>query len=118
MHTPARIAVSRSRGLTIHWQDGHISHYALRYLRDHCPCATCATRQAPAESPSPFPLFTPALRIETVEPVGSYALSIHFNDGHRTGIYSFDYLRRICPCDACASPLTPPSPPVKPAGCA
>ncbi len=98
MHVPARIAVSRSRGLTIHWQDGHTSHYDLRYLRDHCPCAACATRKPASAGPSPFPVFTPALRIERAEPVGAYALSLHFSDGHRTGIYSFEYLRRVCPC--------------------
>jgi DUF971 family protein len=112
MHIPVRIAASRSRGLTIHWQDGHTSHFDLRYLRDHCPCAACATRP-----PSAFPIFTPA-SIVAVEPVGSYALRINWSDGHSTGIYSFDYLRRICPCGACAPPLTPPSPPAKPAGCA
>jgi len=108
MHAPARIAVSRSRGLTIHWQDGHISHYALGYLRDRCPCAACAT-----PPPSAFPIFTPAL-IAAVEPVGAYALRIRWSEGHSAGIYSFDYLRRICPCGACARPLTPPSPSGKP----
>jgi len=34
--------------------------------------------------------------------VGNYAIQIEFTDGHSTGIYSFDYLRTICPCDACA----------------
>jgi DUF971 family protein len=34
--------------------------------------------------------------------VGNYALQIDFSDGHTTGIYSYDYLRTICPCDECA----------------
>jgi DUF971 family protein len=34
--------------------------------------------------------------------VGNYALHFDWSDGHTTGIYSFDYLRRICPCPACS----------------
>jgi DUF971 family protein len=37
-----------------------------------------------------------------VEEVGSYAIRIDWSDGHGTGIYSFDHLRRICPCKKCA----------------
>ncbi len=36
-----------------------------------------------------------------VGPVGNYALSFTWNDGHSTGIYTFDFLRRICPCSQC-----------------
>ncbi len=97
MHSPARIALSRSRGLTIHWQDGHQSHYSARYLRDHCPCALCATRK-----PSPFALFDPTLQALSIEPVGAYAVQIHFSDQHRSGIFSFDRLRALCPCGECA----------------
>jgi DUF971 family protein len=37
------------------------------------------------------------LRAERIEPVGNYAIRIHFNDGHRTGLYSWKYLRTIEP---------------------
>ena len=37
------------------------------------------------------------LRAERLEPVGNYAIRIHFNDGHRTGLYSWTYLRTIEP---------------------
>jgi DUF971 family protein len=35
--------------------------------------------------------------------VGSYAIQINFSDGHNTGIYSYEQLRMICPCKACAA---------------
>ena len=35
------------------------------------------------------------VRIERVEPAGRYALQIHFDDGHNTGIYSWEYLRQL-----------------------
>ena len=38
---PEHIAISKSKGIQIDWKDGHHSQYALGYLRDECPCATC-----------------------------------------------------------------------------
>jgi len=34
--------------------------------------------------------------------VGNYAIQIQFSDAHATGIYSFDCLRELCPCEECA----------------
>ena len=98
---PVQISVSRSRGLTIQWREGHRSEYPLRYLRDRCPCATCTETRGGAD-PSPFPMFQPALRLVSVEPVCRYALKLQWSDGHNTGIYSWEYLRSICPCPECA----------------
>jgi DUF971 family protein len=36
-----------------------------------------------------------------LKPVGRYAVNIHFSDGHTTGIFSYDYLRSLCPCETC-----------------
>lgn len=41
------------------------------------------------------------LKVEHVAPVGNYAVKFVWNDGHRTGIYSWDYLRRHCQCEQC-----------------
>ena len=108
---PEHIAVSKSRGIDIDWKDGHHSSYALEYLRDWCPCATCTgshgteprkkTTEAPKEL---FPMFKPNLRMNSIEQSGNYALHIAWNDGHSSGIYSWDHLRRICPCEICKPP--------------
>ena len=37
----------------------------------------------------------------SVAPVGNYALRFGWSDGHDTGIYTFDYLRKLCPCPQC-----------------
>ena len=98
---PKRIDVSLSSGVQIEWSDGHGSDYALDYLRDHCPCATCTTgKHKPAPS-SPFTMYKRVLKMDAVEPVGRYALQFKWSDGHSTGIYSFDHLRNICPCAEC-----------------
>jgi DUF971 family protein len=104
-YDPEHIAISKSKGIQIDWTDGHHSSYTLEYLRDECPCATCTgahgtspqktNYSAPAD---PFPMFKPALKMLNVAPVGNYAIQIFWNDGHSTGIYSFDHLRKICPC--------------------
>jgi DUF971 family protein len=84
----------------ITWNDGHFSTYPSWYLRENCPCASCVDefsgqRKLPAGSiPS-------TLERVSVEPVGNYALHFGWSDGHGTGIYTFDHLRKICPCPQC-----------------
>ncbi len=110
--TPLHIAVSKSRGVTIDWSDGHKSEFSNAYLRDECPCASCTGAHGTepqrsnyageaAAAGNPFQMFKPKLRMESIEEVGSYAIRIYWNDGHNTGIYSFDHLRAICPCTEC-----------------
>jgi DUF971 family protein len=47
-------------------------------------------------------MFKPRAQARSAHAVGHYAIQIDFTDGHATGIYSFDYLRTICPCEDCA----------------
>jgi DUF971 family protein len=109
---PEHIAISKSKGIKIDWKDGHHSEYTLGYLRDECPCATCTgahgtkpekTNYAASESApaNPFKMYTPTLKMLRVEEVGAYAIRIDWSDGHGSGIYSFDHLRRICRCPEC-----------------
>ena len=100
---PKKVDISLSRGVEIVWEDGHVSHYALDYLRRRCPCATCraAPQAAIAEPANPFPMYKPAPKLTNVETVGRYAVRLFWADGHSTGLYSFDYLREICPCAEC-----------------
>ena len=102
---PEHIAISKSKGIQIDWKDRHASKYALQYLRDKCPCATCtgAHGTPPREPtpPDPFQMYKPTLKMLSVEEVGHYAIRIQWSDGHNTGIYSFDHLRKICACVEC-----------------
>jgi DUF971 family protein len=107
-----KVHVSSGAGIDIAWSDGHASHYDFKYLREECPCAMCNDeRQKKADAPhkpgpqlnSPLlPMFKPKVTARAAHAVGNYALQIDFNDGHGTGIFSFDFLRTICPCEACA----------------
>jgi DUF971 family protein len=106
---PEHIAISKSKGIKIDWRDRHRSEFAVEFLRDQCPCASCTgahgTEPQKTNYSAPvndaFPMYKPKLKILNVEPIGAYAMKIDWSDGHNTGIYSFDYLRNICPCPAC-----------------
>ncbi len=104
--TPAkvRIALTEGTGVEIVWKDGHRSQWTFPYLRDACPCATCheerekSGRALGEPRPSPvgmFPIYTPPARPLEALPVGRYAIKFKWVDGHESGIYSWDFLRRL-----------------------
>ena len=105
-HVPIKIKlVAGNDTLSILWADGHASAYSYRELRDRCPCATCSEGvETSQQQASLLPMLgVKPLKPERAELVGRYALQIFWNDGHSAGIYSFDYLRSLCPCPQCAS---------------
>lgn len=103
--TPANIKLDAGNGtLAIRWSDGHQSSYGYQYLRDRCPCATCIGaegHESKAAAVTPLPMFKKALKPERAELVGRYALQIYWSDNHSAGLYTFPYLRALCPCEAC-----------------
>ena len=46
-------------------------------------------------------MFKPAVKADSADAVGKYAIKFHFNDGHELGIYSWQFLRDWCPCEEC-----------------
>ena len=83
--------------LAILWRDGVESYLPLERFRRACPCAMCGgepdvlgniVRPDVRYSASSFDL-------EGWQIVGGYALQPRWADGHNTGLYSFQYLRRI-----------------------
>ncbi|HUJ30611.1 MAG TPA: DUF971 domain-containing protein [Candidatus Acidoferrum sp.] len=105
-----KVHVSTGEGVEITWSDGHTSRYDFPYLRDHCPCALCNDERMKKDklSSSPaLPMFKPRVKAKSATAVGNYAVQIEFTDGHATGIFSFEHLREICPCDACAREFRP-----------
>lgn len=104
-----KVLLTTGEGVVVEWRDGHQSRYTFPYLREHCPCATCRDRRAQGQSVvgsrvrGDLPLYQEPARALRAEPVGHYAVRFDFSDAHGTGIYSFEYLRRICPCDNCRS---------------
>jgi DUF971 family protein len=86
-------------GLKIEWSDGVVTFTAWRQLRANCPCAGCIEeRGKPAD---PFRVLTPQEAAAgppapvAMRPVGHYAYQITWNDGHDTGIYTLEVLRKL-----------------------
>jgi DUF971 family protein len=101
--TPNSLDLKRDEKLTVRWSDGKVCVYSLSLLRTMCPCAQCRTARGDSHlrkrtSLSVLPGdFSEPLRATGAQLVGNYALQIEWSDGHATGIYSFEYLREICP---------------------
>ena len=98
---PTALARTPDGRLQITWSDGLTRVYTVKELRDACPCATCREKRNAGDS-QPAPLFTilkpeeaRPLTLAGMEPVGHYAYSIAFSDGHDTGIYTMDLLREL-----------------------
>jgi len=97
---PTNLALSGDNRLLIEWSDGQRRSYDFRELRDHCPCATCREKRSqPAPPPTSLTILSAAetqpLKLLDMSPVGNYAYTIKFSDGHDTGIYTFALLREL-----------------------
>jgi DUF971 family protein len=101
--TPTRLDLKRDEKLTVVWSDGRTCAYPLTFLRSMCPCAACKQQREEELAKPKTRLtilpgnFTSDIRVLHAELVGNYALRIDWSDNHGTGIYSFEYLREICP---------------------
>ncbi len=105
-----RVLISEGKGLEIDWADGHKSAWTFPWLREACPCATCVEQrtledrkpgEAKPKSATLLPMYVPPPKPASAHAVGRYAIQFNWQDGHSGGIYSWEYLRRMCQCSAC-----------------
>lgn len=83
--------------LAIAWNDGEESFLPLEPMRRACPCAACGGEpDVLGQVQRPRVSYLPAsFELRGWAVVGGYALQPAWADGHGTGLYSFDYLRRL-----------------------
>ncbi|HWY41268.1 MAG TPA: DUF971 domain-containing protein [Chthoniobacterales bacterium] len=83
--------------LAIRWNDSTESYLDLQFLRRACPCAACGGEpDVLGNILRPDVNYTDdSFELVGFQIVGGYALQPVWGDGHNTGIYSFQYLRRI-----------------------
>jgi DUF971 family protein len=83
--------------LAIRWNDEAESYLDLKFLRRACPCAACGGEPDVLGNISrPDVKYSEdSFRLASFNLVGGYALQPRWRDGHDTGIYSFQYLRRL-----------------------
>lgn len=94
MH-PSKIRLIEKKKLLIIWDDGNESILGLRELRKKCPCATCLAERD-KQSKMYIPLFAEnQVTVKSINQVGNYAVQITWNDGHNTGIYEYNFLKRF-----------------------
>lgn len=110
---PTSITANRQTGeLKIIWNDAHESVYSFSLLRFACPCADCRGGHENMRSdPDPEVFFlpdedSPKTRLRNIEAIGTYALAPEWEDGHHYGIYTWGYLRALCPCTLCHPELS------------
>ncbi len=102
---PKGITVNKNEGyLEIVWSDDKVCRYPLSHLREACPCVQCrGGHEFMGREHDPDNILTLIPKrsyvISNVEMIGNYALQPSWDDGHHTGIYTWEYLRRLCPPD-------------------
>ncbi len=82
----------KSKVLEITFDDGKNFRLPCEYLRVYSPSAE-VRGHGPGEEV--LQLGKEQVNIEKIEPVGTYAIALHFDDGHNTGIYSWDTLYQL-----------------------
>lgn len=83
--------------LAVAWSDGHETYLPLEAVRRACPCAVCnGEPDVLGRGEKPTPQLTPdSFELVSHERVGGYGWQPKWADGHNTGIFSVDYLRRL-----------------------
>jgi DUF971 family protein len=91
---PEAIDVTAANEIHLRWPDGAEATLTAFALRAACPCAGCVEEGTGRKLLDPGTL--PAdVRPGAVEPIGNYAVKIHWSDGHDTGIYTWSHLREL-----------------------
>ncbi len=100
---PQAITLNKTLGqLEIIWTDGLVSSYPLSHLREACPCVECRgghSKMGLEHAPDDLLQLVPrrSYKVTALSAVGNYALQPSWDDGHSTGIYTWEYLRLISP---------------------
>lgn len=90
---PTEISLrQKSRQLDITFDNGERFSYSCEYLRVHSPSAEV---QGHGPGQGVLQVGKEKVNIEKIEPVGNYAVCLYFDDGHHTGIYSWEYLYKL-----------------------
>ena len=94
MIEPVQIVEESDHEVSIKWSDDSQTLYNAVQLRRSCPCATCVNEWTGEKILSDDQV-PPDITLSSISIVGRYALNFHFSDGHDTGIFSFEYLRKL-----------------------
>lgn len=78
------------------WDDGLEFVFTTEFLRSHCPCALCMHQKEEDRRQGLFRLpLANQTELRAIELSGNNAMIITWGDGHKSGIYTWDYLRSL-----------------------
>jgi DUF971 family protein len=92
--TPVDVDIVRDRAVTIRFEDGEVCVFDVGELRRWCPCASCRGQREKGMPSWPRPGGSDTVAVARADLVGAWGLSIDWDDGHSTGIYAWQILRR------------------------
>ncbi len=95
---PTKIKILEKNSLFIKWDDNSETLLNLKYLRDECPCAGCKGETILLKTYRPAntnDIKPEGYLIKDIQPVGNYGIQITWKDGHNTGIYNWEYIKKI-----------------------
>ncbi|WP_040295333.1 gamma-butyrobetaine hydroxylase-like domain-containing protein [Beggiatoa alba] len=82
----------QSKYLEITFESGEHFDFTCEFLRVFSPSAEV---RGHTEAQAVLQEGKAAVNIEKIEPVGTYAVILYFDDGHNTGIYSWDWFYHL-----------------------
>jgi len=87
-------AIQSEQVLEVTWSDAQVDRFPYLFLRSECPCASCrdewtGERILRAES------IRADLKLEGMEPIGTYAVQLAWSDGHSSGLFTWETLRQL-----------------------
>jgi DUF971 family protein len=91
---PVEVSLVENAGLSVQWDDGAVSVFAHKWLRARCPCAECVEEWTGQRTVGEAQV-KDDVRMQGFSGVGNYAIQPDWSDGHKTGIYSWDYLLKL-----------------------
>lgn len=93
-NTPIGLRRRDPRTLSVLWEDGRRDDFDVRDLRLACHCALCVEEMSGRKLLDPKTVRADVSPRQIVS-IGNYALGFDWNDGHNSGIHSFNDLRAI-----------------------
>ncbi|NNF00347.1 MAG: DUF971 domain-containing protein [Pyrinomonadaceae bacterium] len=94
MIEPSKIIEESDSEISIVWSDESETKYNAFELRRACPCASCIDEWT-GEKRLKDETIPEDINFSHISIVGRYALNFHFSDDHETGIFSFNFLRKL-----------------------
>ena len=92
---PANIRAHQAdQTLELVWDEQSTDRLPYRHVRASCPCAACKDEWTGARILDPASI-RPDLKLEGMEPVGSYAVRFSWNDGHASGLFTWEALKTL-----------------------